>query len=605
MQNAVAAHTFRKRPANCEANASLRWSWSIRPANHGVRFGYVAVDGGYGKDPAFLRGLETRSLCFLADVHKHQRIWLDDPAPYRPATTSRGRPASIRRTDRPALTVAEWAAQQPVSAWKRIKLRQGEKGTLKAEYLHARVWAWDRKEENRTPLASAGAPGMWCRHAFALWCSPTPMRAPRYPVLARMHGCRFHGYIRGLFQASRGSLLRMSEVVDTDSQALHHLLTEAGVDWDGLSGEVARQADALLGDEQAALILDESAFAKKGTASAGVARMWNGRLGKVDNSQVGVFSALCRDQRVTLLDTRLYLPKDWVEDAERCRRAHIPEEARQLRSKCELALELVDSARQHGVRFGYVAVDGGYGKDPAFLRGLETRSLCFLADVHKHQRIWLDDPAPYRPATTSRGRPASIRRTDRPALTVAEWAAQQPVSAWKRIKLRQGEKGTLKAEYLHARVWAWDRKEETARHWHLLVRRECGADTPSHFVFSNADASTSLSRLARMHGCRFFIEHAFREAKSELAMADYQVRRWDAWHRHMALVMVAMLFLLKERLALQAEAPMLSLADLVMAINQLLPRPEPTPNRIASIIHERHRRRQDALAACLRRESEI
>ena len=205
----------------------------------------------------------------------------------------------------------------------------------------------------------------------------------------------------------------MSEVVDTDSQALHHLLTEAGVDWDGLSGEVARQADALLGDEQAALILDESAFAKKGTASAGVARMWNGRLGKVDNSQVGVFSALCRDQRVTLLDTRLYLPKDWVEDAERCRRAHIPEEARQLRSKCELALELVDSARQHGVRFGYVAVDGGYGKDPAFLRGLETRSLCFLADVHKHQRIWLDDPAPYRPATTSRGRPASIRRTSR------------------------------------------------------------------------------------------------------------------------------------------------------------------------------------------------
>ena len=71
----------RKRPANCEANASLRWSWSIRPANTASDLAYVAVDGGYGKDPAFLRGLETRSLCFLADVHKHQRIWLDDPAP--------------------------------------------------------------------------------------------------------------------------------------------------------------------------------------------------------------------------------------------------------------------------------------------------------------------------------------------------------------------------------------------------------------------------------------------------------------------------------------------------------------------------------------------
>ncbi len=131
------------------------------------------------------------------------------------------------------------------------------------------------------------------------------------------------------------------------------------------------------------------------------------------------------------------------------------------------------------------------------------------------------------------------------------------------------------------------------------MRRECGANTPSHFVFSNADASTSLSRLARMHGCRFFIEHAFREAKSELAMADYQVRRWDAWHHHMALVMVAMLFLLKEHLALQAEAPMLSLADLVMAINLFAAHQTPTPSEssldschlgaLARIFHQKER----------------
>ena len=216
-------------------------------------------------------------------------------------------------------------------------------------------------------------------------------------------------------------------------------------------------------------------------------------------------------------------------------------------------------------------------------------------------------PLPNRPATTSRGRPASIRRTDRPALTVAEWAAQQPVSAWKRIKLRQGEKGTLKAEYLHARVMGMGSQGRNRTPLGICwVRRECGADTRLRTLCSPTPMRAPRYPVwARMHGCRFFIEHAFREAKSELAMADYQVRRWDAWHRHMALVMVAMLFLLKERLALQAEAPMLSLADLVMAINQLLPRPEPTPNRIASIIHERHRRRQDALAACLRRESEI
>uniref|UniRef100_UPI003AF8AEFF IS701 family transposase n=1 Tax=Thiolapillus sp. TaxID=2017437 RepID=UPI003AF8AEFF len=326
---------------------------------------------------------------------------------------------------------------------------------------------------------------------------------------------------------------------------------------------------------------------------------------KVDNAQVGVFSALCRGRRVTLLDSRLYLPKSWVEDEARCQRARVPEEARQMRSKCTRALELVDAALTHGVRFGYVVVDGGYGKDPGFLRGLASRSLCFVADVHKDQRIWLNDPEPYvPPASGGRGRRASKRRTEAPGQTVAQWARQQSESAWKRITLRQGEKGRLRAEYLHTRVWVWDGKEEQARCWRLLVRRECGAKSPSHYVLSNAD-EIDVSRLARMQGRRFFIEHAFREAKSDLAMADYQVRRWDAWHRHMALVMIAMLFVVKERLLLKQEAPLLSLADVVMVLEKLLPKPEPTPKQLARLIQERHRRRQAATESCRRRGGEI
>ncbi len=397
----------------------------------------------------------------------------------------------------------------------------------------------------------------------------------------------------------------MSEVVETDSQALNHLLTEVVVDWEGLSAELARQADALLGGENSALILDESAFAKKGSASAGVARQWNGRLGKVENSQVGVFAALCKGRHVTLLDSRLYLPRSWTENEGRCRRARIPEAARQPRSKCALALELVDTAIHHKVRFGHVVVDGGYGKDPAFLRALDARSLCFVADVHKSQRIWLSDPEPAVPKAHGRVRPAKKRCTAQPSQTMEQWAAQQPASAWKRISLRPGEKGTLRAEFFHAYVWVWGGKEEKARRWHLLVRRECGAKTPSHYVLSNAGDSVGITRLARMHASRFFIEHAFREAKSELAMADYQVRRWDAWHRHMALVMIAMLFLVKERLALRQEAPMLSLSDLVLVLQQMLPRPEPTPDYLAAIIQERHRRRRAAMEVHLRQESEI
>ena len=200
-------------------------------------------------------------------------------------------------------------------------------------------------------------------------------------------------------------MLRMSEIVEADSQAMQHMLCSARVDWEGLSTEVAREANRMLGGKDSALIIDESAFAKKGSASAGVARLWNGRLGKIENSQVGVFSALNRGRQVALVGSRLYLPNRWIEDPARCQRARIPESARVARSKCDLALELVDEACQQGIEFGYVAVDAGYGKDPAFLRGLEDRGLCFVADVHRSQRIYLADPKPYCPPATGRGRP--------------------------------------------------------------------------------------------------------------------------------------------------------------------------------------------------------
>ncbi|WP_419597662.1 hypothetical protein, partial [Thiolapillus sp.] len=103
------------------------------------------------------------------------------------------------------------------------------------------------------------------------------------------------------------------------------------------------------------------------------------------------------------------------------------------------------------------------------------------------------------PASGGRGRRASKRRTEAPGQTVAQWARQQSESAWKRITLRQGEKGRLRAEYLHTRVWVWDGKEEQARCWRLLVRRECGAKSPSHYVLSNAD-EIDVSRVWR--ACR-------------------------------------------------------------------------------------------------------
>ena len=182
-----------------------------------------------------------------------------------------------------------------------------------------------------------------------------------------------------------------------------------------------------------------------------------------------------------------------------------------------------------------------------------------------------------------------------------QWAASQPADAWQRLSLRAGEKGFIQAEYLHARVWVWDGHETAGRCWHLLVRRDVGAETVSHSCLSNAPADTSLPTLARVQAQRFFIEHSFREAKQECGLADYQVRRWDAWHHHMALIMLGTLFLLKQKKAGRPQWPMLSFSDLVTALAHLLPRRQMTSAELAEVITQRHRLRQKAKESRYRR----
>ena len=270
-------------------------------------------------------------------------------------------------------------------------------------------------------------------------------------------------------------MLRMSEVNAVDHQAMQHMLTDGAVDWDGFGDQLAQEANALLGGAQSVLLIDESGFTKKGERSAGVARQWNGRLGKDDNCQVGVFAALCRGDMASLVDARLYLPQAWADDAPRCAQAAIPEDARDYRSKTALALAMVAAAQRRGLRFGYVAVDSGYGKEPAFLYGLAALGCRFVADVHCHQSIYLQDPAPQVPAWSGRGRRPRHPQAQAAAVRVDHWVAAQPADAWQRLCLRGGEKGPLVAEYLQTRVWVWDQTQTQACCWQLFVRREVGA----------------------------------------------------------------------------------------------------------------------------------
>src|SRR6266478_4392987 len=127
----------------------------------------------------------------------------------------------------------------------------------------------------------------------------------------------------------------------------------------------------LIGDAtEAALLIDESGFAKQGKMSVGASRQYLGRLGKVDNGQVAVFGVLAKGRFATAIDTRLYLPKEWTDDEQRCNKAGIPESERVFKTKSQLALEIVEQARRNGVRFGWVGADAGYGSGPDFLFAL-------------------------------------------------------------------------------------------------------------------------------------------------------------------------------------------------------------------------------------------
>jgi len=404
-------------------------------------------------------------------------------------------------------------------------------------------------------------------------------------------------------QAQKKNMERMVEVVDgSEYQSLHHFVSESTWDANAVLDQVALQADAALGGcVDSCLLLDETSFEKKGDKSVGVARQWNGRLGKVENSQVAVFASLSQGSHSVLIDTRLYLPREWIDSPQRCLDAKVPEEHIVLRSKAELALEMVLKARELGVRFSWVGVDGGYGKNPGFLRALDDSGENFIADVHKDQRVYLEDPAPFVPESQhAGGRQRSRLVTDVDKLRVDEWARRQPRNSWQRIVLRDSTKGVLRIDVLHQYIWVWDGKEEEARCWHLVASREVGAGKKIKYGLSNLPASMSVRQIARNQRQRFWIERTFQDSKSESGLGDYQARGWVAWHHHMALVMMAMQFMLEERLRQKDDHALLSCGDVEVLLAHFLPRKDVTAEEVIRQMEVRHQQRRNAIKSAYR-----
>jgi SRSO17 transposase len=304
--------------------------------------------------------------------------------------------------------------------------------------------------------------------------------------------------------------------------------------------ELHRHVAAELGDPEGIFILDGTAFPKKGDASCGVARQWCGRLGKIDNCQVGVVLGYAVPRGWALLDARLYLPQDWADDATRRVKTYVPSTV-VFQEKWRIGLDLLDHARM--VLPGrWVVGDDEFGRCSELRLLLRSRRLHYVLDVPCNTLV--RDLSERWPASRPGGRPRlpAFERVDR-------WLARQPAGRWRTVKVRDGAKGPRTVKVLLATVQSKDAGGANGARERLVVCKSCEQQPQIWYCLSNA-WTARRGELARVHGARHGIEEALEAGKGEVGLGQYEVRSWVGWHHHQTLSLLALWFLQVERLRL-------------------------------------------------------
>src|SRR5947209_11334533 len=370
-------------------------------------------------------------------------------------------------------------------------------------------------------------------------------------------------------------------VAGTSTERLQHLLTDAAWDAQALDEARVKRLLAIHPPTEGVLVFDDTGLPKKGTESVGVAAQYSGTLGKIGNCQVVVSAEYLADDPASStpfhfpVNAQLFLPESWTQDARRRKQAPVPEQLSQ-QTKPEIALGILDRARQWGLPIQAVVVEAGYGDNPNFLQGLDDRQVPYVCAVQSTFGVRLPQEvqalAKESPISGGRGQPRKPRPA--PLYTVKELIEAQPTSAWQTIEWREGTKGTMRVQALAIRVhWATGSALHSTSHsrvhtgpegWLLAERPvpEAVADDPQStpveplekeeeqikYWFSVLPKETSLQRLVLLAHARWVIEQFYEDAKQECGLDHFQGRSWQGLHRHLALVMLAYSFLMLYRL---------------------------------------------------------
>ena len=334
---------------------------------------------------------------------------------------------------------------------------------------------------------------------------------------------RVLAYLQGLLgSVERKNGWQLAEYAgDATPDGVQRLLAVYHWDADQVRDDLQGYVVEHLGDPGGVLVVDETGFLKQGKKSVGVKRQYSGTAGKVENCQIGVFLAYGSRRGAAFLDREIYLPQEWAADGARREEAGVPEGVA-FRTKAQLAQGMIERAIGSGVPFAWVTGDTVYGNDRRLRRWLEEQGRCYVLAVKNNEPLWAD---------TERGSaPVAARRL----------AEEIPDDQWQRLSAGDGSKGPRLYDWGWLPIRPWS--EPGRGHW-LLVRRSIAdpEDLAYYACFGTGDVA--LAELVHVAGTRWIIEDAFKEAKQEVGLDEYQVRLWVGWYRHITLVMLAHAFL--------------------------------------------------------------
>jgi SRSO17 transposase len=355
-------------------------------------------------------------------------------------------------------------------------------------------------------------------------------------------------FVRGLLSGlERKSAEPIASLADIPRKDLQYFVGCGAWDDETVMTELRRHVREEWADDDGVIVLDPSAFPKKGSHSCGVARQWCGRLGKTENCQLGVFLAYVSAKGHAPLDRRLFLPEEWADDPDRRQECHVPGDVT-YRKTWELAHDLLCRSGP-GVPHGWVVGDDEFGRASEFRAALRTDRERYVLDVPCNTTVRdLDGRRPPR----KKGKKGPKRKV--PFVRVDTWARKLPADRWTRLTVRDGAKGPLEVEAVSARVCA-KLGRRIGPEERLLVTRTVGPQPEWTYCLSNASPDEPLAELVRVRSCRHRIEEVFRQAKGEVGLAHYEVRSWVGWHHHVTLAFLALWFLVLERRRLGGENP--------------------------------------------------